>query len=208
VSRRLYELVEEAKRKVDPSQMDFFDPDAGEVDPDFGVVDVPGPDPFTAPTPADLADRALETMGVKKNPDGSYTVGEEVKEVTIAKSMVKNGKMIVDFSKSTALGHFSCNGTRLTTLEGSPDEVLGGGDSYRVDRKNGSFNCQNNMLKNLKGAPGFVEGNFYCFNNKLASLDGAPRGVKGDFDCRFNVKEFTRAEVKAACNVGGRIIVR
>jgi hypothetical protein len=37
----------------------------------------------------------------------------------------------------------------------------------------GSFDCSNNNLTSLQGAPKFVGGYVYCFNNKLTSLQGS-----------------------------------
>ena len=39
----------------------------------------------------------------------------------------------------------------------------------------GDFNCYNNKLTTLEGAPSSVGGDFSCsFNNNLTSLEGAP----------------------------------
>ena len=51
----------------------------------------------------------------------------------------------------------------------------------------GVFNCSNNQLQSLKGAPQEVNGNFYCENNQLQSLKGAPRKVGGYFNCSHNL---------------------
>jgi hypothetical protein len=48
------------------------------------------------------------------------------------------------------------------------------------------FNCNNNDLSSLQGAPREVGGNFGCWNNKLTSLQGAPRKVGGNFGCWNN----------------------
>jgi hypothetical protein len=50
----------------------------------------------------------------------------------------------------------------------------------------GSFDCSNNRLTTLKGAPCEVTGNFICYTNRLTSLEGAPRGVGGNFQCGRN----------------------
>jgi hypothetical protein len=51
----------------------------------------------------------------------------------------------------------------------------------------GSFNCSNNNLKSLKGAPKSVRGSFDCSNNNITSLEGAPKwSVGGGFDCYNN----------------------
>jgi len=48
------------------------------------------------------------------------------------------------------------------------------------------FNCNNNKLTTLEGAPKEVGGWFYCDNNKLTTLEGAPIKVGGDFYCSRN----------------------
>jgi len=50
----------------------------------------------------------------------------------------------------------------------------------------GYFNCSNNKLKSLEGAPKEVGGGFDCSNNKLTSLEGAPKEVGGYFNCENN----------------------
>ena len=50
----------------------------------------------------------------------------------------------------------------------------------------GYFNCNNNNLTSLAGAPHTVGGSFNCFNNDLTNLKGAPQTVGGDFDCCNN----------------------
>jgi hypothetical protein len=48
------------------------------------------------------------------------------------------------------------------------------------------FNCSDNKLTSLEGAPKEVGGGFYCSINRLTSLNGAPKEVGMDFDCSFN----------------------
>jgi len=50
----------------------------------------------------------------------------------------------------------------------------------------GGFDCSNNILTSLKGAPQKVGGYFSCSNNKLTSLKGAPKKVGRDFYCGGN----------------------
>lgn len=50
----------------------------------------------------------------------------------------------------------------------------------------GFFNCADNELINLKGAPKEVGEGFYCQQNKLISLIGAPKTVGGHFSCYKN----------------------
>ena len=64
----------------------------------------------------------------------------------------------------------------------------------------GIFACSNNQLTSLTGAPSSVGGNFACSNNQLTSLTGAPASVGGDFSC-FNNKLTSLAG--APSSVGG-----
>jgi hypothetical protein len=90
---------------------------------------------------------------------------------------------------------FSCANNKLTSLNNSPKSV---GES---------FYCGYNQLISLKGAPTYVGGNFVCSNNLLTSLDGAPKTVGGAFTCGDNSVQFTEAQVRAVCDVKGRIFV-
>jgi hypothetical protein len=46
---------------------------------------------------------------------------------------------------------------------------------------------------------------FDCSNNKLISLQGAPKYVGGVFICKFNPKKFTEEEIRKLINVGGEV---
>jgi hypothetical protein len=49
---------------------------------------------------------------------------------------------------------------------------------------NGDFKCCSKNLKSFKGIKfGKISGSFECNNNQLTSLEGAPQKVGGDFDC-------------------------
>jgi hypothetical protein len=50
----------------------------------------------------------------------------------------------------------------------------------------GNFNCPENQLASLEGAPQSVGGDFNCSYNQLTSLVGAPQSVGGDFICIRN----------------------
>jgi hypothetical protein len=58
--------------------------------------------------------------------------------------------------------------------------------NYKFGYVSGNFECRDNKLTSLKGAPEEVGGDFYCFFNKLTSLEGAPKEVGGDFYCDEN----------------------
>jgi hypothetical protein len=56
----------------------------------------------------------------------------------------------------------------------------------RFGHVTGSFECDDNSLTTLDGAPKSVGVSFYCDNNSLTNLDGAPNLVGGGFDCSNN----------------------
>ncbi|MGI0076581.1 MAG: hypothetical protein ACREAU_04140 [Nitrosopumilaceae archaeon] len=68
-------------------------------------------------------------------------------------------------------GHFLGSGSRITSLEGSPEEVTG------------DFICSLSGITSLKGAPKRVGRGFMCLNTNIKSLEGAPYYVGGYFDC-------------------------
>ena len=49
----------------------------------------------------------------------------------------------------------------------------------------GDFDCRNNNLISLKGAPHTVN-SFDCRHNQITSLEGSPRKVKQTFNCSLN----------------------
>ena len=69
----------------------------------------------------------------------------------------------------------------------------------------GDFNCSWNKLTSLAGTPQDVGGDFYCRDNKLTSLAGAPQEVGGKFSCQYN--ELTSLE-GAPQEVGGKFDCR
>ena len=48
------------------------------------------------------------------------------------------------------------------------------------------FNCEYNHLTTLEGAPHSVGRNFHCDDNELTSLEGAPQTIKRNFYCSHN----------------------
>ncbi len=50
----------------------------------------------------------------------------------------------------------------------------------------GHFNCYDNWLTTLEGAPSSVGDYFYCGDNRLTTLKGAPSSVGGNFQYRDN----------------------
>jgi hypothetical protein len=49
-----------------------------------------------------------------------------------------------------------------------------------------AFDCSRNYLTSLKGAPSKIVGYFKCSNNKLVSLEGGPKELTGSYDCSCN----------------------
>jgi len=49
-----------------------------------------------------------------------------------------------------------------------------------------NFDCYNNQLTSLEGAPASIGGYFICSVNHLTSLEGAPASVGGYFSCTNN----------------------
>jgi hypothetical protein len=112
--------------------------------------------------------------------------------------------------------HFYCNDNRLTSLEGAPGRVgdtfwCGGNNLTTLkgapSRVGGYFDCSYNELTSLEGAPRTIPGYFACSYNKLTSLEGAPKSVGGDFHCTDNPVKFTREQVRAVCDVKGKVYV-
>jgi hypothetical protein len=71
----------------------------------------------------------------------------------------------------------------------------------------GNFFCFINNLTSLINAPSSVGGNFDCSYNDLTSLEFAPKTVGGFFDCTDNPVRFTREQVRAVCDVKGKVYV-
>lgn len=51
----------------------------------------------------------------------------------------------------------------------------------------GNYNCADNFLSSLQGAPLSVGGDFICSGNMLRNLAHAPRSVGGSFKCDRNI---------------------
>ena len=72
---------------------------------------------------------------------------------------------------------------------------------------NGDFDCTMNQLTSLKNSPKYVSNDFLCNDNILTSLEGAPKTVGENFYCDNNSVKFTEKDIRAVCNVKGRIFV-
>ena len=71
----------------------------------------------------------------------------------------------------------------------------------------GNFFCFNNNLTSLINAPSSVGDDFDCSYNDLTSLAGAPKTVGGFFDSTDNPVKFTEEQVRAVCDVKGKVYV-
>jgi hypothetical protein len=106
-------------------------------------------------------------------------------------------RMIRLYIKNGSKGILNLQHSNLTVLP----EML---KDITVD---GSFYCGNNHLTTLENCPKTVNGVFGCSSNKLISLEGAPKFVGEDFMCRFNPDKFTEEQVRAVCDVKGRVFL-
>ena len=122
-----------------------------------------------------------------KNADGSIDVDRDVDL-----SGLNLKKLPLKFNKVN--GSFYCNSNKLTTLNGSPKDVL-------------NFYCSSNLLTSLEGGPEKVSGVFNASFNKLTSLEGVPKEVGEFFSCFNNKVNFTKEQVEAVCKVYGKIHV-
>ena len=107
-------------------------------------------------------------------------------------NLTKLPEMLKDI---TVDGDFYCGNNNLTSLKFAPSSV------------GGSFYCSSNELTSLEGAPTNVGRNFDCGFNNLTSLEGAPKSVGGNFWCEANTVKFTEEQVRAECDVKGKVIV-
>jgi hypothetical protein len=97
----------------------------------------------------------------------------EARSIEKLLASIKNGRFTLDGRKLVVRGDLSLTGLGLTSLLGCPRYV------------SGEFDCSNNELKTLEGAPQEV-GSFDCSHNKLFSLEGGPQKVKKNFNCCGN----------------------
>ena len=112
--------------------------------------------------------RSIKSIDVSNCPRVANRMKTRVDEIIDSlKARIKNGKIE---------GSVNISRCFLTKL---PD-ILGGIEIT------GSFDCSNNQLTSLVGAPSTVSGDFDCGDNQLTSLEGAPRTVGRDFSCSRN----------------------
>jgi hypothetical protein len=137
-------------------------------------------------------------------------------DLGIFPSMVKGGKLQLPVELKEITGNFHCSNIKLTSLKGVPQKV---GESFfcshnKLTSLEGApqnvgegFYCHDNNLTSLKGIPQTIGRNFNCSENNLTSLKGAPQTVGGHFFCSDNPGKFTEEDVKAVCDVKGKIVV-
>ena len=114
---------------------------------------------------------ACEQYGIK-----NYVVNDDLTiDVDGPVYIINTGISKLPFKFNIVKGEFVCHHNRLTTLEGSPKQVI-----------NGAFHCEYNRLENLKGSPKSVDYMFNCSNNYLTSLEGGPEYVGSSFNCMTN----------------------
>lgn len=87
---------------------------------------------------------------------------------------------------------------------------------FQFGRVEGVFNCSNNKLRSLKGAPRFVGSHFMCAQNSLGSLEHAPEQVGGRFVCHgnspgllHNIHKYVKwigAELEIDANINGHLL--
>ena len=106
-------------------------------------------------------------------------------------------RLIMLYVRNGSKGGLRLTGLGLTKL---PDIL----NNIRIG---GSFYCSFNKLTTLEGGPVKVGVDFYCSYNNLTSLTGAPKSVGRDFYCGNNPVKFTREQVRAVCDVKGKIFV-
>ena len=87
---------------------------------------------------------------------------------------------------------------KLVKLADGRYDVIGDADFSRLGLTNlleipikirkvtGDFDCSDNYLRDLEGAPKVVGKSFYCHNNQLTTLKGAPEYVGDSFYCSYN----------------------
>ena len=107
----------------------------------------------------------LQIEWLDKCTTGTWKLDQETGLVDVIGSFDCNDLGLIDFKGvrfGTVSKYFSCEGNRLTSLDGAPKSV------------GGNFFCNNNHLTSLDGAPKKVDGIFHCRYNQLISLDGLP----------------------------------
>jgi hypothetical protein len=112
--------------------------------------------------------------------------------------MIKNWKLFKESVDSESKIHELCKKYNILNYTINDDFSIDVDDDVNISDKkldkiplrfrnvSGCFSCNNNKLKDLKGAPSSVGGGFSCYDNKLTDLKGAPSSVGGYFWCNNN----------------------
>ncbi len=100
----------------------------------------------------------------------THTIQEDVRSLNQLRG--KDGEYFT--GTVNVAGNVSLNGQKLERLP------------VRFGTVDGYFNCSNNRLSSLEGAPSSVSSHFNCSWNRLTSLEGAPSSVGGNFGCGNN----------------------
>jgi len=106
-------------------------------------------------------------------------------------------RLIKTYIRNGNKGNLNLQDLNLTVLPEMLKDITVDGDFY----------CGNNNLTSLENCPKTVSGVFGCSSNFLKSLEGAPKFVGENFMCRFNSVKFTEDQVRAVCDVKGKIFL-
>lgn len=135
---------------------------------------------------------------LRKKKIDNYTISEDF-HITVHDSVNLDGKIEGDkipVKFDVIDGYFNISNNDLISLEGSPKKVIKDFDCsnnkltslFGAPQIVGDFNCSNNELKkDLSYGPKEVNGYYNCSNNRLSSVEGAPRSITGYFDCSNNL---------------------
>jgi len=115
-----------------------------------------------------------------------------------ANNLRKAVKLVDDYIAGGSKGDLNLSGLDLIKLPSNLKNINVDGNFNCGDNKLTSlegaptsvhrgFSCSDNELISLEGAPTTVGRSFHCSNNKLISLSGAPKSVGGRFTCNINL---------------------
>lgn len=97
-------------------------------------------------------------------------------------------KSIDDICKKYRITNYTINDDGSIDVDG--DVNLGTWDLKKLplifNKVNGDFDCYENELESLEGAPRYVSGYFNCGGNELTSLEYSPKYVGKEFFCHLN----------------------
>ena len=109
---------------------------------------------------------------------------------------------------------FHCNSSGLKSLRFMPDET---NDCHVHNNDITSFqylgkvkkdlHCYFNKITSFEYLPEELPGDFFASDNQFTTLDYFPKRIEGDVDLQHNPGNFTEAQVRAACQVKGKVRV-